>query len=178
MLKVEQSTNTGIRCKKILQLLVHSYVLIIRPWQQYKGTLPRCVRELVLRKRRMWRWWRVNPTRGNKVQFNAASRLCSRVVYKYHEQQEKSLLVGGTLKLYRFVSNRLHPESGDNTLRRKTNYSILQRMYQTVLQKNSLQNFCSTPTNQRHTDYNDSINNSHLKFVNVTVHEVDKLLSS
>ena len=97
----------------ILKQLVCDYVPLMRPRRNYNHPLPRCVRASVLRKRRLWRKWRTNPTAKNKRKFNTASRRCSKAVHEYHVQQEESLLRNGAQKFYRYISNQLHPKSGD-----------------------------------------------------------------
>ena len=89
------------------------YIPLTRPRRNYNHPLPRCVRASVLKKRRLWRKWRTNPTAENKREFNTASRRCSKAVHEYHVQQEESLLRNGAQKFYRYISNQLHPRSGD-----------------------------------------------------------------
>ena len=67
--------------------------------------LPRAVRQLVQRKRKAWKRWRVQPSVENKAAFNAASRRCRSA------EQEDQLLQAGPHNFFAYASKQLHPLS-------------------------------------------------------------------
>ena len=75
--------------------------------------LPRGVRSFVLRKRKVWRRWRANPTTENKNILNKVSRQCNIAINAHHAQQEQRLLQFGPREFFRYITNQLRPRSSD-----------------------------------------------------------------
>ena len=101
----------------LLQVLIRDYVPVssFHPHlSRRKLPLPRQIKTAILRKRRVWKRWKLDKTVNNKLLYDAASAECSKSVQDHRARKESYLLNISQRRFYNYVSKHLHPNAHDN----------------------------------------------------------------